>query len=719
MAEFNTVYYQGEDRYSDGDVEERILETVMEEGDREVPEDGTFPVLYHLSPVREGILSWYPFRAGARVLEIGAGPGAITGLLCRKCAKVVSADLSLRRSKINYERHKEYGNLTVMVGNLNDMDFPHRFDYVILNGVFEYAGSFTEGKDPYGTFLKRCAGYLEDDGILLTAIENRLGLKYFSGAPEDHTDGYMDGLKDYPGNTSVHTFSKAEWEELCDRCGLPFRRFYYPYPDYKFPSEVFTDGMLTADRFRRNAWNFNERRVELFPEAPMAAALAKEGVLDRFMNSFLIEMSRKELPKEQVLYAKMNHDRGAAYRIQTLILEKEQEDREGRRSVRRSILHEKALGHMERMHEREMEQKERSVQFCGRVYQVKLLAGTKTEEGVYAYPYLKGRSLTQEIARAAAERDKEGAGKVLREAVGLLKELACGGEEQHAGTQGAGTPGALRPDSREFAGVFGPARSEREYRTACPANIDLIFDNLIFEDDVLYVIDGEWVFDFPVPVLFILWRAVNELYVLHPEMEEIVREEDLFKETGVLPEDRQLFRKWADYFEREYVGANRLARYAKPLRKADLGAQILTGAEARATATLYLDRGKGFCEEDSVHCELLLNGGAYDVTFDIPDPDSVRSMRFDPIEGAPCVCALTSEDVKLVPLNSSADGKHGAEFLTQDPAYRVRTGKKVPERIRITGKIRVHDLPWALARSQALLRRSPAGAAAALIRKLR
>ena len=41
--------------------------------------------------------------------------------------------------------------------------------------------------------------------------------------------------------------------------------------------------MLTADRFRRNAWNFNERRVELFPEAPMAAALAKEGVLDRFM----------------------------------------------------------------------------------------------------------------------------------------------------------------------------------------------------------------------------------------------------------------------------------------------------------------------------------------------------------------------------------------------------------------------------------------------------
>ena len=156
-----------------------------------------------------------------------------------------------------------------------------------------------------------------------------------------------------------------------------------------------------------------------------------------------------------------------------------------------------------------MEQKEQYVPFCDSSYRVKLLAGTGTSDGVYTYPYLEGISLTHEIARAAAQRDKESAGRVLREAVGVLEELICGGSDR----QETGMP-----DSREFVGVFGPARSEREYRMACPANIDLIFDNLILEDDVLYVIDGEWVFDFPVPVLFILWRALNELYVLHPEM---------------------------------------------------------------------------------------------------------------------------------------------------------------------------------------------------------
>ena len=264
MAEFNTDYYKGTDQYSDGDVEDRILEQVRAGKSSEDTDDRSFPVLYHLSPVRENILSWYPFRENARVLEIGAGPGAITGLLCSRCADVTSVELSHRRASINYERHKDCENLRIMTGNLNDMEFPEKFDYVVLNGVFEYAGSFTEGDDPYGTFLKRCMSYLKDDGMLLIAIENRLGLKYFAGAPEDHTDNYMEGLKEYPDNSSVRTFSKNEWEELCARCGLSYRRFYYPYPDYKFPSEIFTESSLSADSLSRNAWNFNPRRLELF-----------------------------------------------------------------------------------------------------------------------------------------------------------------------------------------------------------------------------------------------------------------------------------------------------------------------------------------------------------------------------------------------------------------------------------------------------------------------
>lgn len=86
--------------------------------------------------------------------------------------------------------------------------------------------------------------YLKPEGRLLIAIENRLGLKYFAGAPEDHTDLHFFGINGYPGNQSVRTFSKNELGELLENSGFPFLRFYYPYPDYKFPTEIFTDESL-------------------------------------------------------------------------------------------------------------------------------------------------------------------------------------------------------------------------------------------------------------------------------------------------------------------------------------------------------------------------------------------------------------------------------------------------------------------------------------------
>ena len=117
-------------------------------------------------------------------------------------------ELSRRRAEINFARNSEKENLTIMVGNLNDMTFPENFDYVVVNGVLEYAMSFTEGKTPYETFLKEMGEYLKPEGKLLIAIENRLGLKYFAGAPEDHTDIHFFGIDGYPENHSVRTFSK-------------------------------------------------------------------------------------------------------------------------------------------------------------------------------------------------------------------------------------------------------------------------------------------------------------------------------------------------------------------------------------------------------------------------------------------------------------------------------------------------------------------------------
>ena len=682
MAHFNTQYYKGNDQYSDGDIEDKILQIVRESESLEESGERSFPVLYHLSHVRENILSWYSFREGASVLEIGPGPGAITGLLCRRCRKVTSVELSHRRAMINYERHKEFDNLTIMVGNLNDMQFSEAFDYVILNGVFEYAGSFTQGNDPYGTFLKRCAGYLKDDGILLIAIENRLGLKYFAGAPEDHTENYMEGLKDYPDNSSVHTFSKHEWENLLDRCGLPFRRFYYPYPDYKFPNEIFTGESLSADGFSRNAWNFNPRRLELFDEQQMGSALCGEGVMECFMNSFLIETGSEEagrgVSSTRVIYAKLSTDRAPQFRIQTVI----SEDGKGRRSVVKSPVCPEAEGHLRRMNERELES---AGQGAAPGPEASLLQGRLLDDGSVAYPYLEAMSLEKLI-----EPDEDSIRAACAKLYGLIMSGSLSGEEY----------------TEEFTRLFGSVRPDhpagRGYEMVHPANIDLIFGNIFPSDGHADIIDGEWITDAPVPALFLLWRAVNELYSSRRSLEMVLPQEELLKEYGIGAGDRQLFWKWAEHFEKKYVKANSLSAYALPARRVSLDDLQWSGEDVRLTASLYTDRGNGFREEDSIHVDLILRDGRYDVSFEIENPDEVRALRFDPLEGCACVCSLKTGEGTLRAVNASARSKRGDVFLTMDPAYRISC-RKIPSVIRVTGCVKTKDVRWALDKSQELL----------------
>ena len=47
-----------------------------------------YSLFYHLSSLRSALLCWYPFRPDWRVLEIGAGFGALTGSLAAHTAQV-------------------------------------------------------------------------------------------------------------------------------------------------------------------------------------------------------------------------------------------------------------------------------------------------------------------------------------------------------------------------------------------------------------------------------------------------------------------------------------------------------------------------------------------------------------------------------------------------------------------------------------------------------
>jgi len=295
MTKFNINYYKGPDLYSDGDIENTILDIVKNNTDfTDILHDtDNWAILYHLTPIRKNLLDWYGFDKKATLLEIGGGCGAFSGMFAQKLKEVKVVELSKRRAEIIYNRHKNYENLQIIAGNLNDITFEEKFDFVTLIGVLEYAGKFTEGNTPFKTFLENAKSYLKPNGKLLMAIENKFGLKYWAGAREDHTGRYFDGIENYPNDKGIQTFGKKELGELILSTGFRCLEFYYPMPDYKLPKIIYSDDYLPKmdDLFDIYSPNFDQDRCVLFNEREAFKNIIKNGQFSFFANSFLVEAS--------------------------------------------------------------------------------------------------------------------------------------------------------------------------------------------------------------------------------------------------------------------------------------------------------------------------------------------------------------------------------------------------------------------------------------------
>lgn len=295
-AKMNYEFYKGDDSYSDGDIEDDLLELVSNNKDVSVilENDNRWPILYHLSPVRQNILEWYPFDPNGEVLEIGSGCGAITGALCRKLKNVTCIELSKRRSMINATRNQEYDNLEIMVGNFNQVELDKKFDYITLIGVLEYAQYYTPGENPFVGFLSNIKKMLTENGKLLIAIENKYGLKYWAGYREDHTGVYFDGLEGYKNtNSKVRTFSNDELNSMILEAGYRNTEFYYPFPDYKFPQQIFSDSYLPKPEDIVSAYSsYDMSRMKMFDETAVFGQLIESGKFDFFANSYFIEVSK-------------------------------------------------------------------------------------------------------------------------------------------------------------------------------------------------------------------------------------------------------------------------------------------------------------------------------------------------------------------------------------------------------------------------------------------
>jgi SAM-dependent methyltransferase len=287
-------------RYADG-AEKRLLELFLAADDLSstneelINEATNWPERYHLDPARGNVIRGLDFRAGARVLEVGSGCGAITRALGELGLQVDAIEPEIARARVGAARTRDLPDVRVFAGSLADVPSEPSYDAVVVVGVLEYVADGSADLAGYRDFLEQIRLRLAPNGHLILAIENKLGVKYQAGAPEDHTGRVADGIESYlrEGNRA-RTFSRRELEDLLGEAGFRSTTLG-AFPDYKLPRVVMdVDALLDADaRLAERLPDFPSPAhagtvVPFADEGGLWRSWARAGAAREVPNSFLV-----------------------------------------------------------------------------------------------------------------------------------------------------------------------------------------------------------------------------------------------------------------------------------------------------------------------------------------------------------------------------------------------------------------------------------------------
>lgn len=513
----NYQYYKGQDLYSDGPVENEMLEICRQGRQKEaLSENPSWPVLYHFSAARKNIIEWYPMKKDASVLEIGSGCGALTGVLSEKAKKVVCIELSKKRSLINAYQNQDCDNVEIYVGKYEEIKLEEKFDYITLIGVLEYAASYTKGGNPYKTMLKQISSMLKPGGKLLIAIENKFGLKYWCGAPEDHTGVPFECLHNYEseneedryGSSAVRTFSRQVLTEMLNAAGLLKQRFYYPLPDYKFPSAVFSDDYQPhEDEIRAVKFYYPDNSELVADEKKLYSEIIKNHTFPFFANSFFVEVSKDELDEEYVKYVSYKKDFTDRYKVATTIWSQD-------KVTKRACTLEAA------QHIAQIQHNEEALRQTG----LDVLMSEREGADCLVMPYCELPLAVERFNEALQDRNYS----ELKKMLDLLKDSLKQSSSYHYGQ-----PCNITMPENDLSEVLDIAY------------LDMLFINCFYDNGRLIFFDQEWS-DQNIPLKYIIYRAIKYSGVNMAGTAPI--KESLYVEYGISDLVKESFERYEETF---------------------------------------------------------------------------------------------------------------------------------------------------------------------------
>ena len=454
-------------------------------------------VFRHLSSLRRGLLGWFPFDGGARILEVGAGFGAITGSLMESGAEVTAVEPEPARAAALKKRYAQADRLTVICSGVMELPDERHYDYVVLVRV----PSAFRGRE--SELFARCASLLRPGGILLAGFDNRFGLSRWCGGIDEHAEQPFSAIERSGAADGLYT--RTRFTELMATAGLRLRRYFYPLPNALFPQAVYTDESFPADGAGDRVFAFDPWDSPLVLEpGKLYEGLNREGLMPAMADYVLGMFS----PAEPAADAP---DRGGtAAEIERVILSADRGEKRsfyvrlyGNGRAEKGTLYDAGAPALRAMYENLEELRSRGIPVIDQ----------KMEKGRIVMPRRADPTLLEVLRHVTGPEELAALFDRLRQYILISSPRMSG-----AGTDG--------PESVLQTGYT-----------------DMIPFNIFVHDGEFLYFDQE--FSIPAcPVGYILFRALYYSYLHVPALERLIPLEEMKGRYGLAP-------LWDDYRARE------------------------------------------------------------------------------------------------------------------------------------------------------------------------
>ena len=507
-------------------------------------------LLYALSSQRELLLEWYDFEPEAEVLQVGADYGALTGLLRSSVSAVTVLDETESALETVRQRYPGAANIYYRKDSLAGYAAEacaegKKYDYVI------FAGTLTA---PYEKHIHAAKSLLKPDGILIVALANALGMKYFAGTVEEENALTKRQLAEL-------LCGDKETQSMADESGT--LKFYYPMPDYKTPVSIYSDAYLPKKGdLTRVTPAYDYPPYHLMEQGEKFDTVCEAGLFDLYANSYLVFWSAdpKQLQKEdERIFMKYNKTRREEFQIKTCICERNVIGAAGASGAAGAdATGNSAAGKKERYVEKAALSLDGSAHIASFKEKYEKLTKQhrtlKVAEPKFAehrnsvfFPYLVGETCAEKLGEQL-----EGGQlplDVLQIVMNQIYDISP--ECRSAFVRTA-----------DFDEVFGADLTEEEQNlllsdTACEvSNIDALFENMLMTREGIYCLDYEWVFLFPVPEHFVKYRILYYFYEQYSSVLKQLTLDQILGYFGITPEMAEVYRRMEVNFQNYVHGEN-------------------------------------------------------------------------------------------------------------------------------------------------------------------